>query len=277
MTMLPDALDLFIYFINERESVRIKKEAGTPKPWTTDGRIGDWRYCNINRNDDTETKWIHANLIKGGEMDWFNMVIGRLINWHPTLAVVGYTKQYDPAALRTKLDKLRSSGEKWMTSAYIVSTNGFAMQKHDYLIEKVLTPVWAGRAGRPEDNAYLATWATWLMTFNGFSNFMANQVVTDLRYTRHGEFADDWDSFVLPGPGTTRGLNRLSGRKVDLRIRDDDAHKEIMELCNYAKRYCLPSIARAYHDPNNVSNSLCEFDKFMRLVEGTATPKKKYP
>lgn len=45
----------FLWFIEERESVRIKKEAGLSKPWTDDYILANCRFCNIDRIHDRGT------------------------------------------------------------------------------------------------------------------------------------------------------------------------------------------------------------------------------
>ena len=45
----------FTEFIEEREAIRLKKEAGEPRPWTTDPVLHATRFTNINRNNDRGT------------------------------------------------------------------------------------------------------------------------------------------------------------------------------------------------------------------------------
>ena len=51
----PRAFDRLVYYINERESIRKLREAGYPKPWTQDKILQTYRFCNVNREDDTVT------------------------------------------------------------------------------------------------------------------------------------------------------------------------------------------------------------------------------
>jgi hypothetical protein len=45
-------------FIDERESIRKKKEAGQPWPWSSDEILNTYKFTNINRFDDRMTKVI---------------------------------------------------------------------------------------------------------------------------------------------------------------------------------------------------------------------------
>jgi alpha-glutamyl/putrescinyl thymine pyrophosphorylase clade 1 len=40
-----------IYFITEREQIRRRREAGEPKPWTTDPILRDFSFCNVQREE----------------------------------------------------------------------------------------------------------------------------------------------------------------------------------------------------------------------------------
>ena len=49
-------LNRLVYFITEREAIRLKKEAGEPKPWTSDPILQQYRFCNVRRMDDKVSK-----------------------------------------------------------------------------------------------------------------------------------------------------------------------------------------------------------------------------
>ncbi len=70
-----------ISFIQERESIRIKKEAGEPRPWTDDEVLDKSKFCNIRREDDKTSKFIFESVkgLTGVELT-YNLVLSRLIN-----------------------------------------------------------------------------------------------------------------------------------------------------------------------------------------------------
>lgn len=51
-------IDRFWQFVNERESIRIRKESGAAAPLTDDPRLRDYWFPNIRRTDDPTTLWI---------------------------------------------------------------------------------------------------------------------------------------------------------------------------------------------------------------------------
>jgi len=81
MTPDPKVYEEFIWFIKERESIRKKKEAGEPKPWTKDPILQKYKFCCIFRQDDKTTKALQAR-IKGmsKENAILNIFLLRLIN-----------------------------------------------------------------------------------------------------------------------------------------------------------------------------------------------------
>jgi hypothetical protein len=86
------------HWMDERERVRLLKESGTPRPWTADPVIAEWRFCNVNRCDDRETRWIFKHICAEHATSpvlWFNLAIARFINWSPTLACLGYFDEWD--------------------------------------------------------------------------------------------------------------------------------------------------------------------------------------
>lgn len=50
----------FYGFCVERESIRIKKESGQPRPWTTDAVLDKYKFTHLFRTDDRTTKEIFA-------------------------------------------------------------------------------------------------------------------------------------------------------------------------------------------------------------------------
>ena len=58
--MLTEVQETFVYFIHERESIRLRKESGLHQPWTVDPILNDYYFCNINREDDKTTKYIRG-------------------------------------------------------------------------------------------------------------------------------------------------------------------------------------------------------------------------
>jgi hypothetical protein len=274
-------LETFVYWISERESVRLKKEAGKPKPWTDDPILRDYKFCNVEREQDRVTKWIkeqwrsqhatHPNL-------WFAMVVARLFNWPDTLQTIGFPTINYPALKEGWRSRLKHSRDvehkKIFTGAYLVSTNGTKMDKIDYILDVILDPIWAnGKSPAALGADSLEAYWNHLITFNGLGSFMSGQVVADLKYIDPVLIeAIDWWTFAPLGPGSKRGLNRVFERPLTNTIRQETALVEFRELQKLVERelnWLLPA-----HD---IQNCCCEVDKYLRVKNNEGEPRSKYP
>jgi hypothetical protein len=288
MTELNEMQKLFVYWIKERETIRDKKEHGYPKPWSDDPIFQTYKFTNVEREKDTVSIWIKENWIdpyKDHPNLWFAMIVARLFNWPPTLEEITFpytTFTEMKEKWRRNLKGIREAGGKVFTGAYLVSTNGVSMDKIDYILDCVLTPIWEeGRApiaytgeyrGSDLDQETLEEYWTFLRQFDGLGSFMAGQVVADLKFTPLLENAPDWWTWAALGPGSIRGLNRYHGRPVDKSLRQDQGLKEIGEAQQLIKEqldWFLPA--------HNVQNGFCEFDKYLRVKNGEGRPRSHYP
>jgi hypothetical protein len=273
----------FSRFISERERVRLRREAGEPAPWTKDPILQRFRFCNVNREHDRVTIGIRRIY---RDVDphwlWFNLVIARLFNNVAFLEHVGpLTSKKWRWPLLDAANDFKAQGNTVFNAAYIVSTNGRKMDKVQYVVNEVLTPL-SMYADRPAGVAPLshrrcAEWAEWMLRFQGLGDFMANQVITDYKYTvlLPRRTTPDWTTFVMAGPGTQRGLNRLMGRPVHGSIRRDVGVQElkaVRDLLVAQRHELVPHFA----DLNNLSNCFCEFDKYMRAKTGEGRPKQLF-
>ena len=294
MTELNEMQKLFVYWIKERESIRVKKEQGSPKPWSDDPIFQTYRFCNVERERDTVSIWIKENWIdpyRDHPNLWFAMIVARLFNWPPTLGIIGFPDEdflESKPIWRTLLKSHRDVGnEKIFTGAYLVSTNGVKMDKIDYILDRVLTPIWErGRApiksailrkdisphvGTVKEESLEEYW-TFLRQFDGLGSFMAGQVVADLKYSPLLENAPDWWTWAPLGPGSIRGLNRLHGRPLEKSLRQDQGLKEMLVLQDIVEReinWKLPL--------HNLQNCLCETDKMIRVMNNEGRPRSTYP
>ena len=269
--------ELFFCWIKERESIRQKKEAGMPKPWTTDPILQNYKFCNVRREDDTVTRWIKNNWrdpCRGHPNMWFAMVVARLFNWPPTLDLIGFPlSDFNDIKeeWRSKLKKYREQGNKVFTGAYLVSTNGVSMDKIDYILDRVLTPIWE-RGYAPTEGDTLEDYWKYLTQFDGLGSFMAGQVVADLKYVDPVlSNAPDWWTFAPLGPGSIRGLNRFHGRPKEKSLRQTQGSKEIEEIRDHIR--ILLDLELPAHD---VQNCLCESDKYIRLLRGEGSVRAGY-
>lgn len=276
-------------FICEREAVRIKKENGKRKPWTGDKILQTFRFCNVRREDDAVTRWLRRNYYPDFAKDqdvWFAAVIARLLNLPESLDDVAIQHHtvlpWKPEEFSRILHERKAAKEKNFNAAYIVSTNGVPMDKVDYLVTRVLGPLWAKRKKlRPRAGDQLDEYHQKLMQFDGLGSFISAQVIADLKYIAACPLRKsvDYQSFAASGPGSRRGLNRVMGRPSDYHQSELSWRLELgdlrHELNNRLERSDLFS-GHPLH-AQDVQNCLCEFDKYERIRLGEGRPKQLYP
>lgn len=254
---LPD----FLYWIQERELIRTRRERGDPPPWTKDRIMAETRFCNVRREDDKVTTWIrthwrepfahHENLA-------FAMCLARVVNWPATLEYLGFPKKWSPQAFEHALDARQARGEKIWTGAYMVtggySAGGETKQK---IMARVLSEAFQNaakvRKGQPLSVAHNTISQT-----RGLGSFLGAQVVADLKYTPLLSDAVDWWEFCAPGPGSLMGLNFLHGREPK------SAHVDFVAEVNEIRLWLEKNVGikLTAHD---VQNCLCEFSKYVRI------------
>jgi hypothetical protein len=278
-------------FIIVRDTARQNKEAGQPKPWTKDKIIQQYRFCNVRREDDAVTRWLRANWYShspfaSSEDIWFAAVVARLLNLPESLmAVRNVVLPWKPAAFQRALHNRKAKGAKNFNAAYIVSTNGVAMDKVDYLTMRVLAPLWADRKKLRPLSGTLAEYHKRMMAYDGLGSFIAAQVIADLKYMPPfydknieipTSFAEDWWTFAASGPGSRRGLNRVIGYPVDQAWQEQAWRGALGVLCRELPAKLPFHIGNGLH-AQDVQNCLCEFDKYERIRLGEGRPKQLYP
>jgi hypothetical protein len=272
-----DPVKQLFAFMKERHAIHTRRMLGQPPPWTNDPILRDYRFCNILRNLDKVTVWIHENWCEPHRDDpdlWFALCVARLLNLPASMEAVGYPVPWDLVKFGRAIKKHKDAGGKCFNAAYIVSTNGISMDKLAYIAHDVLTPLWKNRmALRPREGDTLMSWHVQLMMYNGMGNFIAAQVIADLKhFDKHLLLAKDHASFAAPGPGSIRGLSVIEGRVI----------KQADEFCLALARLdekIAPMVKSAGMPPvdrQDLQNSLCEYFKYSRAVTTGQMPKQKY-
>ena len=269
-------------FIHERWQVQQRRAAGQPKPWTQNKILQQYRFTNVYREDDAVTKWIAANWRTPHSKDpdlWFALAVARLLNLPASLAAVGYPVPWHVEKFKRTLQRRRQQNENNFNAAYIVSTNGRAMDKVDYVADVVLAPLWQQRA---TVRSILSTSRTLqgvhaaLLQFQGLGSFMSAQIIADLKYVAPLNKAIDWWQWAASGPGSRRGLNRVLGRPVDAPWREEEWLRQLqllqLELNPLLRAVGMPRM----HAQDVQGIACCEWDKYCRARLGEGRPKQRF-
>ena len=279
---IKDPMHRLALFVLERHQIYHRRfELGAKKPWTHDPILQAFRFCNVYRELDRVTIWVKKNWRVPNAKDpmlWFAMCEARLFNLPATLEVLGYPKRWNPEKVKDVLH-IVAKKDNVFNAAYIVSTNGLSMDKVDYVVDRVLTPLWEQRARIT--SGFMGTLRKahdTLVAYNGMGHFLTGQVIADVKNTKGQALAKakDWWDWAVLGPGSKRGLNRAMGRDTHHSIQDKAALvelKTVQEVLNEEmekagfNRLCL----------QDTQNCLCEFDKYERALHDEGRPKQRYP
>ena len=275
--MLETAKKELLLWIQEREYIRVKKESGKPKPWTNDPVLRDYKFCNVRREDDRVSRWVQREWLapnEGNPNFAFAACMARHFNWPDTLQLIGFPSgiSFDSQDVKERIKYARDKrGAKIYTGAYTVSTCGRSMDKVDYSIDIVLAPMFEV-IRNPKEGETIQSYWKYLQQFEGFSSFMAGQVVADLKMFAPLNTAPDCWSWAPLGPGSIRGLNRMYDRKLTTPLKQEEGLKMLLNIQEIIRTSL--SMNMPLH---NVQNCLCEFDKYMRLKYDGGKVRSKYP
>jgi alpha-glutamyl/putrescinyl thymine pyrophosphorylase clade 1 len=272
-------LHQFEEFIVERQAIRTRRESGRAYPWTDDPILRDFRFCNVEREQDQGTKDL-ARLWRDPHKDdpdlWFALAVYRRgFNYGPTAEALGYPVPWKPAHYIRVMDHLRESGTKWLSPAYTLPPNAGAVPTAgrsyaELSVEAIFDPLWARREFvRPRPNDTLRSFYDRLDQQYLCRGFYAGQIVADLKYAQLTE-ASDWDSFAVPGPGSEQGLNFVIGR--DHRTTWTRKEPWLIAFEQMRRAIRLPFAL----DAQDLQNCLCEYAKYKKIQLGVSGRRRKF-
>jgi alpha-glutamyl/putrescinyl thymine pyrophosphorylase clade 1 len=277
-------LDTFVWYLNERWSVHQKRLKGLPPPWTDDLALQKYRFCQVRREDDRVTRWIHENWLRPHTDDpdlWHAMCVARMFNRISALEAMGWPEPWGRRRtdVLSTMRTLKADGVKIFTSAYTLCGGGYTHGRRGPLIdhhEDALNEMWKFKARiEPRIGSTLQDLYGQLSIRLSFSTFMSGQVVADAKWGGALRNAPDWTTFAVSGPGSARGLNRVCGRpaKITWAGGEVDWHATLLEV----RKAILPSLPKSLRDldAQNIEHGLCELDKWCRVQEG-GRPKQTY-
>jgi len=258
------------HWIEQRTLVLTSKEAGKPKPWTTDPIIQSFRFCNVRREDDHVTKWFARNWRNEKYWDEPNfiaaMILGRTINWPQTLERLGFPHTWDRDEFIRLLDAYAARGEKVWTGAYMITAGPTGVRKSEWVCNNADS--YFHTPPKLDPTSIQKSWEIiQAMKYPCVGPFIAGQVIADLKQTKHLSKAKDWWDWAAVGPGSTRGLNRIYDRPLGTKIHQKVALAEMRTVEEALDLdLCL----------QDVQNCLCELDKYERVRLGQGKPRSGY-
>ena len=293
-------LDRFVYWVKERHQIHLRRKNGRPKPWTDDEVLQNFFFTNPYRENDKVTVFIKDKVrepLRDDPKVVLAIIIARWFNWPDTIDVLlgkGGMKSKDNMLTHwnmkevlARLEPIQDEGGKIFTGAYLVNSPGRI--KKLQAVCKRIDRVWRDREHLTEQltSEHNGEPLTLQQAHNimisgdypGLGSFSAYEVVCDLRYTFVLENASDILTWSNPGPGATRGICRLldrhftKGKNKNSPPKQKDYQEQSAKLlATLTKR--LPRMPA--FEMREVEHSLCEWDKYERLLWGDGQARRGY-
>ena len=296
---------LYLYeFITQRYQIHLKKDVlkETP-PWTTDQVLRDFRFTNIRREHDKESKWVIEHIANNPELSYedklLNVILFRLYNKHETAELISMpfkfseTSDWNPEWYRSLFEAALVEDPKrvFFTAAFHTVGMKIALKKvtgEDYASMRVLKFMRILIDTRLVDRVKSClnqkeVYQT-LISYDGIGGFLGYQFYVDMTYIKEFPFSEN--EFTVAGPGCVRGLNYLFKNRDGMSyeeclfwLRDNLDNlftKTLKKDWNPKKLFWdLPEEDRCFN-VMSLENCFCELSKYIRAKEGTGRPRKRY-
>ena len=288
------AMDRMVYWIKERESIRLKREAKKPAPWTDDPILHRYRFCNVRRMDDKVSRWLLHNWY-GPYKDHPNMLAAVVLARHFNLpdTLTWFTNHLFGSGIpnweriKKEVRARKANGNVVFNNAYMVRGIG-TTDKTEMVVDNVTRPLFeSSKEGRIVYSDSMRKTHEILCCFWGVASFMAGQIVADLRWAVDGDWKDKY-TWAPMGPGSARGLARLlycdewegvAKSYVSSSVSIDGRQSWNIDFSHHVLGTVFPLVPvsiKARMEAHDFQNCLCEFDKYERTLWDQGKPKQRY-
>lgn len=283
----------FFAFARERHNIYLRRKAGAAEPWTDDPILYSCRFTNVYRELDKTTVWfrehIRDRLRDSPEVlpatvlfRWFNRISTgeALFSQNDLLSGISVFDDiilngFDHDHVRYLIESFCGDGP-YVTGAFIINTPT-GMTKLDGVLwafgEFMENSNWRVKAEQMlHEQHTMEETHNWLKQFHRLGDFMAYEIVCDLRYTKLLENAPDIKTWANPGPGAKRGLSYLLGgarKVVPLEVKSRDQQIVLIKkLLDMAPQYGWTD-----WEMREVEHTLCEYAKYEMVKRGEGKTK----
>jgi len=242
MAINPEILDLMVFYLHERERVRLKKEAGEPRPWTSEEALLKYRFTNVLRANDYTTRWLVNNWYEPNkdaslEILLLNAGIARYFGTTEFCEAIGFSHEWDKERIRDIAIERMRNRQKVFTSAYVITNGGVSDAKYNVVLDHYLTPFERNLEKLVDLGVETEEWesmANYMMRNlpgMGGTGFMTKEILSDFILAA-GDRIDWKDLYTWSpiGPGAQKGLNWLYDRSIDSKVSKSQALLELREV-----------------------------------------------
>lgn len=230
----------FKTFVIDRYMIHTKKDVeNSPAPWTNNPVLKEFKFTNVRREHDKQTKYLIENVINNSELTLEDKIVNCFMfrawnNWD-TLKDLGFpysAKQLYKHSLKESVRPLYKKlqiadpGRLWWSNAFIQGGVKMAWTYPEMDLKKVRENLIEAESCIDLRPFHIGPWLKELgiverllcsnnqkecyeiiKEIKGFSDFLAYQVFVDLTYIPEFPFSEN--EFVVAGPGCKRGLDLI--------------------------------------------------------------------
>lgn len=293
-------------WITDRYAVHIRKDVQKlPAPWTDNPIIQEFRFTNVRREHDKETKWVIENVCKADMSEankWANLILFRMINKSETCKnfmpidfdnvdwqKIIYYVMNAPEDYVMFTNAFKTSGVKGAAARALGHISAFKDKENG--VPPVISVIQYCKT--IYDNEELITdlghcvtaqeFFNCLQRISGIAYFLAYQIFVDWTYCEESLWSEN--EFVVAGPGARRGLDLVFDN------RDGMTYEEALFwlrdnwqiICDWLGLPWNPNEIFTDLEPEDrymnvmsLQNCHCEISKYIRAVNGTGRPRNKY-
>lgn len=271
-----DNRDLYHDFVVERHNVWLRRQSGGTQPWTNDPVLRTKKFCNVYRILDHGTQFVVRDLMYRKPGPSFHNVLMRCFLYRYTNRPEPWRAFFDEFGRYPMAEDLTSNlpsfwqdyaarGNPIFGNAYkmFVGAENKGMSRLDWVLD--LTRNWFS----DHELSARVFWSIGdqahqheiLMEIPRCANFMAQQILTDVGYSR---WVKSDESFVIAGPGAIRGA-----KAIEPYMTPDEAIEKWFTFFEKSGTILLGNRTPSRMD---IQNTFCEVGKYLRWAENT-TPR----
>lgn len=285
----------FYDYLNEREEIRLRKEAGFSYPWTDDPILRTYKFTNAKRHHDkTSDKLREIFYIDHFQDDrcaiLMNCALFRYFGTWEFAEAIGWQEfnTFDFEGIKELARSRLANRERVFTGAYVITNQGISAPKQEVVVDYFLrdlhkvTPEVVTIAEKTQSWEAVSDRMRLIGGFGG-SGFMTKEVLLDTTYTgfwqdhdRNGSlfsYPADWQTWTPIGPGARRGAARLLGDDTASPLSERKSAEVIHQIYGWREMLWTHEVEL---DLTDIQFAFCEFDKYERVRLGQGKPRSKY-
>lgn len=286
---------LFFYYVVNRHEIQMKKDKGSPFPWTDDPILRDNSFTCNRRIDDKTTKWLINHVTNNNQLSFedrfWRTIVFRIYNRIQTAEAIQLDSNDFWSNLNNNVEILNNLPFDPYTHAYrAVALKRLNLGYDNWRSANLLrvNDLRNNYDGRiPEDFSDPLKGFQWIRSLKCLGDFLSMQILVDIMYLPEIPYSVNDNLIVKAGPGSKAGVNFIVDNPDNFEIDYEGVFYYITnnfeELCRefYDKDFNYSKIKEDLNDPyaycvTDVQNLFCEYSKFRYLLNGTHKKRRKY-